>query len=985
MTNFRSIASIYNPDLLTKDQLIDNYVVRLKKFDKLFADIKTADMEKPEQHLMLVGLRGMGKTTLLRRLAYEVENDPGLNSWLVPIIFNEEEYGINQLFKLWETIAKYLEKRDVAFAGLFNEMDQIYTRLKDDVHRYEQEVFELLLERLHQYQKKLLLFIDNFGDMFKRFTKKNEKQRLREILMTCPDLRIIAASAVVMEAFFKYDDPLYEFFKIERLEGLDFEETKTLLLKLGAHIPDNPIQKIIDEQPQRIEALRRLTGGIPRSMVLFFDIFIKDKDGTALTDLEKILDYVTPLYKQRMDDLPSQQQDIMQTLALNYDGMSAREIADRTRLSSKLVSAQLNQLQKDNLVSVANEGSKNHIYHVYDRFFNIWFLMRMARSGDKNRILWLVRFLEAWCTPEDLAKRSEAHRDAMAMTFYDPRAAYTFSSALYYADNQDIDKRYLMARRTQDYLRYSAPDLFEQSKTSDLGFFGRGVTAMKLHNWEEAYQELVGIKEKNMQDYLLLYVLEEIKENKQAAESWLNKAKNLNKSALCLEVLIGEIFSTYVQDRSRAKEYYAKAVAEGDVKACCQLGHIKRYEKSFSEAEDYYNLGKSRESKDASYFLGLMYWHDFNDYDKAEELLLESVLVYKKDGALLQLGDMFFYIRDYDQAINYYQKAAEKGLSSAWVRLGGLYIRNRQFKEGIDAYIKAGNLGESSGWIELGNWYSLNKETWPKAISCYEKLTNAGHIYGFVKLGNIYRDKYQIFPKAEDFYHKAISLGDSDAWFDLGRLYEVAYNDNDKAIECYLNAANGGDGLYYGEVGRVHGKIQNFKEALHYYHKTLEFDNPWVWHLIAKIYEEIHDFKNAEKAYLNLHLIDENAAFAKEFLIEFYLRNVNRAEYREYCLEKILGIEMPLGALSKYLVNLLSISQYHFVYKYFNSERGQSLQLKDHLLPIYYALMHYLKDEYPQEYLRTPPELKETVQEIMDKVEEYRIAYQLPQEEATPE
>lgn len=982
MTHFRNVASIYNPDLLSKDQLIDNYVIRLKKFEKLFADIKTANMEKPEQHLMLVGLRGMGKTTLLRRLAYEVENDPKLNTWLIPIIFNEEEYGINQLFKLWETIAEYLEKREVAFTGLYHAMDQIYTRTKGDVQRYEQEAFELLMERLHQHQKKLLLFIDNFGDMFKRF-KKNEKQRLREILMTCADLRIIAASAVVMEAFFKYDDPLYEFFKIERLEGLNFEETKTLLLKLGEHLPGNPIQKIINEQPQRIESLRRLTGGVPRSMVLFFDIFVKDKEGTALSDLEKILDHVTPLYKHRMDDLPSQQQEIMQTLALNYDGMSAREIADRTRLSTKLVSAQLKQLQKDNLVSVANEGSKNHIYHVFDRFFNIWFLMRMARKGDKNRILWLVRFLEVWCTPEELTKRMEEHRQAMSMMQYDPKAAYNLSAALYYTDNPEIDKRYLMARRTQDYLRYSAPDLFEQSKSSDLGFFGRGVTAMKLHNWEEAYQELIGIKEKNMQDYLLLYVLEEIKGDLQAAEQWFAKAKSLNKADLCLEVLIGEIYSTYVHNRSKAQEYYQKAVEVGDAKACCLLGHIKRYEKSFPEAEDYYNLGKSRGSKDANYFLGLMYWHDFNDYDKAEELLLESVLVYKKDGALLQLGDMFFYLKDYDQAVAYYQKAAEKGLSSAWVRLGGLHIRNRHFKEGIDAYIKAGNLGDSAGWIELGNWYSWNKETWPEAISCYEKLTNAGHIYGFVKLGNIYRDKYQIFSKAEELYNKAIALGDSDAWSELGRLYEVAYRDNDKAIECYLNAAKGGDGLYYEEVGRIYGKIRNFKEALNYYHKTLEFDYPWVWNVIAKIYEELHDFKNAENAYLNLHLIDENAAFAKEFLIEFYLRNVNCAEYQEYCLQKILSIEMPLGALSKYFVNLLSISQYHFVYQYFNSERGQSLQLKDHLLPIYYALMHYLKDEYPQEYLRTPPELKETVQEIMDKVEEYRIVYQLPQEEKT--
>jgi hypothetical protein len=403
MTNLRNIASIYNPDLLTKSELIDSFVVRVKKFEKLFADIKTAKMDKPEQHIMIVGLRGMGKTTLLRRLAYEVENDPKLRPWLAPIIFNEEEYGVTSLFKFWETIAEYMEKLDPSFAGLYEQMDEEYRRLEGTPHRYEQRAFDVLTEALNAHGKKLLLFIDNFGDMFKRF-KKPEKQRLREILMSCPDLRIIAASAVVIEAFFKYDDPLYEFFKIERLEGLNSEETIALLLKLGENLPGNPVKEIIEKQPERVEALRRLTGGNPRSIVLFFEIFVTDKNGTAFTDLETVLDRVTPLYKHRMDDLPTQQQEIMQTLALHYDGMSAREIAGRTRLSTKLVSAQLKQMQKDNLVSIANPGDKNHIYLVYDRFFNIWFLMRMARKGDRNRVLWLVRFLECWCTPEQQSK-----------------------------------------------------------------------------------------------------------------------------------------------------------------------------------------------------------------------------------------------------------------------------------------------------------------------------------------------------------------------------------------------------------------------------------------------------------------------------------------------------------------------------------------------------------------------------------------------------
>lgn len=415
ITTPRNVASIYNPDLLTKAQLIASFVVRLKKYEKLMADIRSATMEKPEQPIMVVGLRGMGKTTLLRRLAYEVENDSNLNTWLMPVIFNEEEYGITQLFKLWETIAEYLAKIDPAFEGLYEQMDNAYRSLKGDQHRYEQEAFDLLTEVLHGQQKKMLLFIDNFGDMFRRF-KKHEKQRLREILMTCPDLRIIAASSVVIEAFFKHDDPLFEFFKTERLDGLNREETIALLYKLGEGLPSNPIDYIIKQQPERVEALRRLTGGIPRSIVLFFEIFVSDRDGTAFSDLESILDRVTPLYKHRMDDLPTQQQEIMQALALNYDGSTTREVADRTRLDSKLVSAQLKQMQKENLVSIANPGAKNQVYYVYDRFFNIWFLMRMARKSDKSRVLWLVRFMECWCTPEYLTKRGDMQAYNLACT-----------------------------------------------------------------------------------------------------------------------------------------------------------------------------------------------------------------------------------------------------------------------------------------------------------------------------------------------------------------------------------------------------------------------------------------------------------------------------------------------------------------------------------------------------------------------------------------
>jgi len=63
---------IFNPANLPKDLLIENFVVRTKVFERIFKDIKTGKMKFPEQHYIIQGTRGMGKTTMLLRLKYEI-------------------------------------------------------------------------------------------------------------------------------------------------------------------------------------------------------------------------------------------------------------------------------------------------------------------------------------------------------------------------------------------------------------------------------------------------------------------------------------------------------------------------------------------------------------------------------------------------------------------------------------------------------------------------------------------------------------------------------------------------------------------------------------------------------------------------------------------------------------------------------------------------------------------------------------------------
>ncbi|HFE63587.1 MAG TPA: NACHT domain-containing protein, partial [Caldithrix sp.] len=204
---------IYNPANQTPEELIENFVVRTKLFKEIFEDIKNSEMKYPEQHYIIQGIRGQGKTTLLLRIAYEIENDRKLRKRIIPVVFNEEQYNVSRLFKLWETVAEYLEEYS-EFKGLYREMQEF----KND-EDYEHRCFQLLEDSLKKHKKKLVLFIDNIDEMLTKFSRK-EHHRLREVFTESPEIRIIGASSVSLEFHYDYGKPFYQFFKMPRLRGL---------------------------------------------------------------------------------------------------------------------------------------------------------------------------------------------------------------------------------------------------------------------------------------------------------------------------------------------------------------------------------------------------------------------------------------------------------------------------------------------------------------------------------------------------------------------------------------------------------------------------------------------------------------------------------------------------------------------------------------------------------------------------------------------
>lgn len=437
---------LYNPDRKNRQAFIDEFVIRTRIFDDIFNDIKKGKMKYPEQHYMLLGQRGAGKTTLLLRLKYAIEDDQQLNKWLIPVIFSEEQYHIGEIVNIWEHIAAYLEDRH-NFSGICSEMAQ-FAADKD----FEAMAFDILTRHLDKRKKKLVLFIDNVGDLLKKLDRL-EIFRLREILQTKPHLRLIAASSSVLDGILDYQQPFFEFFKMIQLKGLTYDESTALLRKLGElHGESKKIDRIIRDTPSRIETLRTLSGGVPRTIALLFQVFVDDEHGNAVSDLEKILDAVTPLYKHRMDDLPAQQQKIVDAVARNWEAVSVRQLTERLRLESKVISAQLRQLEKNQVIEKRTTGTKNHIYLLRERFFNIWYLMRYGRKEDRQRVIWLVKFLEVWCDPAEIRLRIKDYIQKVEKGALDEQTKEFFAQVYSHFKEIDPETKFLLKESAAPYI-----------------------------------------------------------------------------------------------------------------------------------------------------------------------------------------------------------------------------------------------------------------------------------------------------------------------------------------------------------------------------------------------------------------------------------------------------------------------------------------------------------------------------------------------------
>lgn len=400
--------ALYNPALWSRDEVRTYYIARQRLLERFLDDFRREKPGTRPQHRLILGQRGMGKSTLLRRLAIGIDDDAELAGQWLPLIFPEEQYNVATLADFWlnclDALGDFLEAR-----GDIAEMQAIDAEVERLDRKDGEGALQTLLRFAKKLDRRLLLLVDNIDLIFERIRKNDWV--LREALQEHPELLLVGASSRALEATYDYGAAFYDFFRIDELRGLSETEMRETIVALARQRGAEEVVRRVESDPGRLRVLHTLTGGNPRTAVLLYGVLLKGVDGDVRSDLEALLDEVTPLYKARFDELPAQAQQLLDKVALHWDPISARQAADALGWTVNLASAQLDRLVQAGVVEKVKAGSgKRMAFQVAERFFNIWYLMRASRRV-RRRLMWLVEFLRVCFSSDELQRLARERLD----------------------------------------------------------------------------------------------------------------------------------------------------------------------------------------------------------------------------------------------------------------------------------------------------------------------------------------------------------------------------------------------------------------------------------------------------------------------------------------------------------------------------------------------------------------------------------------------
>ena len=380
----------YNPAFLTDDELLHSFFLRQKDCRLILETIDDNAYSSINQHILIVGPRGMGKTTLVLRIAAEIRADAERSKQWYPLAFSEESYPVTTAGEFWLEALCHLARQtgDPRWQCVYAELQGE----RDDV-RLRERALAQLLDFADGQQQRVLLIVENLQMLLGDQLKSADAWAIRHTLQNEPRIMLLATATSRFTEIDNINEALYEQFQLVDLKALDNNEIRAFwAAKTGITLDGKYIRPI-----------QILTGGNPRLLAIIAVFAVRSSFGELMSNLTQLVDDHTDYFKSHLEYLPVKERKVFVALAEIWDPATARDVARVARVDVNVASADLLRLVSRGAVVITDECGRMKKYQLAERMYNIYYLLR-RRSDPASRVSALVHFMHSFYQQTEQAR-----------------------------------------------------------------------------------------------------------------------------------------------------------------------------------------------------------------------------------------------------------------------------------------------------------------------------------------------------------------------------------------------------------------------------------------------------------------------------------------------------------------------------------------------------------------------------------------------------
>ncbi|OYW74077.1 MAG: hypothetical protein B7Z37_19205 [Verrucomicrobia bacterium 12-59-8] len=869
----------YNPRWQEPDELERLYVARKPLLARLHSQIAEQGTTSAPRHHLIIGQRGMGKTTLLMRLALELKLK---NPNFLPLTFWEEQHvEVDRLSVFWlnclDSMADAFEAIQETDAAKQIELQVSRLEKIPSEEEKSREAAHCFAEAIERTGKRLVLFIDNFNLLIGRL--KAHDHVLRGFFTRHGAPIIVGAGVTPPDEISDYDAAFYDGFQITLMHRLSMEEVQDMIKRLAEIDQEQQAVSAMWRELPRIAALRDLSGGNPRTCLLIYRLCVQGFAESIYRDLETLLDETTPLFQSRFEQLSDQGQKLVARLAKHWFPATADKITEITGFPRGTVSPLLGRLEQEGIIEKVQlfdptrcdkpkdkpgGFSKRLGYQITERFFSIWLIMRSSSRRERDGIRCLSRWLECLYSPEELEHHARHYSCQNALSWDQALVARALVECMVDGKGGDVYDLRLLA----DISLLSLVKKGEGNLEGVMDEKSFDIRALDFVSLRERLKQRVGPSAKVTPEKFADLVL--------GSPSILAKG-GLSRGIIARLDDPQPLAVDRLAEMLQEKDAFAEAI--GDV-ASSWLS--QRLIKGQLHADDVRSIEAS--------------------LDKAPNASAKACI-----GALAQENDhLALAEKAYHLAVD-----EDASLGYAWEGLAVIYHKSNRFEDARDAYAKALAINTDSAaicsnyghllavelkqlhaaepWlrkaakfdprdVQIANnlaaclWFQEGREKWEEAIQEFRRaaaldLFNPKY---HINIGCIYQHKLKEYAKAETSYRSAIAINSqsADARSSLAHLLHTCRHDYPAAEEQYrkalgIDSTDVATWLGFGILLSHH--LQRSAEAVQAFEKVLSIDpkNVSAWFQLALL-DIMHSAQPEEgkKKFLKILDIDPTNAAA---------------------------------------------------------------------------------------------------------------------------